>query len=141
MCDAIGRSDMKTDPRFATREARAENAPAMFEEFSKTFQSGKAKAWEARLEAVGVPAGVVNTVPDMLEDPQVKHRGTIKNVPPPTGLNKAMAMVNAAFHLNEGSPGVSGPPPHIGQHTDAVLKEFGFARDDIESLRSAGVIG
>ena len=141
MCNAMGRGDMITDPRFLNREARAENVAAMFEEFSKTFLTGNAHDWEAKLEAVGVPAGVVNTVPDMLETAQVKHRGTILQVPPPTGLNKPMAMVNASFHLNEGSPSIDQPPPHVGQHTDAVLREFGFADADIESLRAEAVIG
>lgn len=62
-------------------------------------------------------------------------------VPPPTGLGKPMAMVNASFHLNEGSPGVDKPPPHVGQHTDAVLREFGFSDTDIGALRAEAVIG
>lgn len=141
MCDVLGRNDIKTDPRFATREARSQNAAAQYEEFSKTFLTGEARDWEAKLEKRGVPAGVVNTIPQALELEQVKHRGTIMQVPPPTGLDKPMAMVNAAFHLNEGSPGVETPPPHVGQHTDAVLGEFGFSEADIDDLRAGAVIG
>jgi crotonobetainyl-CoA:carnitine CoA-transferase CaiB-like acyl-CoA transferase len=141
MCDVLGRDDIKTDPRFATREARAENAVAQYEEFAKTFLTGEARDWEARLEKRGVPAGVVNTIPQALELEQVKHRGTIQHVPPPTGLGKPMAMVNASFHLNEGSPSVESPPPHVGQHTDAVLGEFGFSEADIADLRAGAVIG
>lgn len=141
MCDVLGRDDIKTDPRFATREARAENAVAQYEEFAKTFLTGEARDWEAKLEKRGVPAGVVNTIPQALELEQVKHRGTIQQVPPPTGLGKPMAMVNASFHLNEGSPSVETPPPHVGQHTDTVLGEFGFSEADIADLRAGAVIG
>lgn len=141
MCDALGRADMKTDPRFATREGRAANAVAMYDQFCKTFETGDAHDWERKLEALGVPAGVVNTIPQALELEQVKHRGVIMQVPPPTGLGKPMAMVNASFHLNEGSPGVDKPPPHVGQHTDAVLREFGFSDTDIGALRAEAVIG
>ncbi len=141
MCDVLGRLDIKSDARFATREGRSENANAMYEEFSRTFLTGEAHDWEAKLEKRGVPAGVVNTIPQALELEQVKHRGTIRQVPPPTGLDKPMAMVNASFHLNEGSPGVETPPPHVGQHTDAVLGEFGFSEADIDDLRAGAVIG
>jgi crotonobetainyl-CoA:carnitine CoA-transferase CaiB-like acyl-CoA transferase len=141
MCDALARPEIKTDPRFSTREARAENTQAFYDELAKTFVTGPAQQWEEKLESVGVPAGVVNTVPDMLEDPQVKHRGVVLEVPPPTGLDKSMAMINASFHLNEGSPGVDQPPPHVGQHTDAVLREFGFEAAEIAGLREEGVVG
>jgi formyl-CoA transferase len=141
MCDVADRHDLKVDPRFQTRESRAENAMALYEEFCRTFRTGDAHDWEARMEAVGVPAGVVNTIPDALALDQVKHRGVVKKLPPPRGLDKPMAMVNASFHLNEGSPGVEHGPPHLGQHTDAVLADFGYDTAQIAALREDGVIG
>lgn len=141
MCGVLNRPDIKDNPKFSTREARAENGIALFEELSKTYQTGNAHDWEAKLESVGVPAAVVNTLPETLETEQVKHRGVVMEVPPPEGLDRPMAMVNAAFHLNEGSPGVSTPPPRVGQHTDAVLQQFGFSEADISSLRSDAAIG
>jgi CoA:oxalate CoA-transferase len=141
MCGVLNRPDMVTDPRFADRQARADNAPAMFEELCKTFQTGGARDWVKKLEAVGVPAGVVNTVPEMLEDAQVIHRNVVQQVPPPRGLTKPMSMVNASFHLSEGSPSVDTPPPYLGQHTDQILAEIGLGRIEIEKLRADGVIG
>ena len=141
MCGVLERPDIKDDPRFATREVRAENGAALYETLCETYRTGEAHAWEARLEAVGVPAAVVNTIPEALQLEQVKHRGVLMEVPPPTGLGKPMTMVNASFHLNEGSPGVETPPPHVGEHTDAVLGEFGFSAADIAGLRAEAVIG
>ena len=141
MCDVLGRDDIKADPRFANRELRADNGPALYDDLCKTYATGGAHDWEAKLEAVGVPAGVVNTVPEMLETAQVKHRGTIMQVPPPEGLDKSLAMVNASFRLNEDSPGIDTPPPKVGQHTDAVLRDFGFADAEVAELRSEGVVG
>ena len=141
MCGVLERPDIKDDPRFATREVRAENGAALYETLCETYRTGDAHAWEARLEAVGVPAAVVNTIPEALQLEQVKHRGVLMEVPPPAGLGKPMTMVNASFHLNEGSPGVETPPPHVGEHTDAVLGEFGFSAADIAGLRAEAVIG
>jgi crotonobetainyl-CoA:carnitine CoA-transferase CaiB-like acyl-CoA transferase len=141
MCDVMERPDLKTDPRFAERQTRLENGPQLFEELSKTFLTRPAKDWEKKLEAVGVPAGVVNTVPEMLQNEQVIHRNIVQQVPPPAGLGKAMAMVNASFHLNEGSPSVETPPPHVGQHTDSVLGEVGFSAEEIARLREDGIVG
>ncbi|MCA8929784.1 MAG: CoA transferase [Alphaproteobacteria bacterium] len=141
MCDVLERPDLKTDPRFAERLTRMDNGPALFEELSRTFATRPAKEWEKKLEAVGVPAGVVNTVPEMLRDEQVIHRHVVQTVDPPVGLAKSMAMINAAFHLNEGSPSVVSPPPHVGQHTDQVLGEVGFSSADIAKLREDRVVG
>ncbi len=141
MCDVLGIEHVKQDPRFADREARAENAEALFAILCETYKTGNAKDWEASLEAVGVPAGVVNTVPDMLQTEQVAHRGIVMQVPPPTGLSEPMSMINASFRLNEGSPGIDQPPPHVGQHTDAVLSDFGFSEAEISQLRADGAIG
>jgi len=141
MCDVLERPDLKVDPRFAEILTRIENGPDLFEELAKTFVTRPAKEWEKKLEAVGVPAGVVNTVPDMLRDEQVIHRNIVQQVPPPTGLGKAMAMINASFHLDRGSPSIDQPPPHVGQHTDQVLDEIGFSADEIAHLREDGVVG
>ena len=112
-----------------------------YEELCKTYITAPAKEWEKQLEAVGVPAGVVNTVPEMLQNEQVLHRNVVQQVPPPNGLGKPMSMVNASFHLNEGSPSVETPPPGIGQHTDEILGEIGLSANDITKLRTDGVIG
>lgn len=141
MCDVLERPDIKADPRFAERQARMENGLALYDELSATYATRPAKEWEKKLEAVGVPAGVVNTVPEMLVDDQVVHRNVVQQVPPPKGLQSPMAMVNAAFHLNEGSPSVDSPPPQVGEHTDAVLGEVGFSAAEIAELRAHGVVG
>ncbi len=141
MTDVLERPDLKSDPRFIDRQARADNGLALYDELCKTYATRPAKDWEKKLEAVGVPAGVVNTVPEMLQNEQVVHRNVVQQVPPPTGLGKPMAMVNASFHLNEGSPSVETSPPHVGQHTDTVLGEVGFSADEIARLREEGVVG
>jgi crotonobetainyl-CoA:carnitine CoA-transferase CaiB-like acyl-CoA transferase len=141
MCGVVNRPDLVADPRFADRQGRADHAAALYEELCKTYQTGVARDWVRKLEAVGVPAGVVNTVPEMLDDAQVKHRNVVQQVPPPRGLDKPMAMVNASFHLSEGSPSVDSPPPYLGQHTDEILGEIGLSADAIGKLRREGVVG
>ena len=51
-----------------------------------------------------------------------------------------MKLVGAGFRLAHGSPGIDRPPPMLGEHTDQVLAEAGYAADDIARLREGGIV-
>lgn len=80
LCDLIGRPDLKTDPRFAKREARKMNRGALSDELNAALSCRPAEEWEALLNAVGVPAGCVLTVPQVLREPQLLERGFVETL-------------------------------------------------------------
>ena len=101
--------------------------------------SGCALAVNA-LNAQGVPAGPVLSVPDVLAHPQIAGRemiGTFDDVP---GVDRPVRLARTGMRLDGASPATTTPPPELGADTDIILDELGFGADDIHAFRQAGAI-
>jgi len=92
-----------------------------------------------RLQAAGVPAGVVQSEPDLLADPQLAHRGHwVPTEHPHLGT---LLVERAGFRLSDAESGFSRPGPLLGEHTDAILRELlGLDHAKIARLRENGVL-
>lgn len=89
------------------------------------------------LNALGVPSGPVLTVPQVLDDPQLKDRGMIADV----SIGTEQVQVSAAPVLVEGvRPAPKSSPPTLGQHNVEVWTEAGLSADEISALQNEGVI-
>jgi crotonobetainyl-CoA:carnitine CoA-transferase CaiB-like acyl-CoA transferase len=94
--------------------------------------------WIDSLNAAGVPAGPVYTVPQMMEDPQVQHLQV--TAPLTTSFGKEMLYITPPVTL-ERTPGrVVAPAPNWGEHTDEVLREAGYSDSEIEQFHSQEVV-
>ena len=74
LCGLVGRPDLAADPRFAERETRKQQPRALKALIEEALAGGPAAAWEAKLNKAGVPAGRVLTIPQVLEEEQVRRR-------------------------------------------------------------------
>src|SRR5262249_56364130 len=133
----VGRPDALDDPRFKDWPARTANEPALRDVIETALQEDDARAWEARLTAADVPCGSIWKIEEIVDHPQLAHRDVLQSVDTQYG---SMRLVGAGFRLAHGSPGLDREPPTLGQHTDEVLREAGYATDEIERLRRDGVI-
>jgi crotonobetainyl-CoA:carnitine CoA-transferase CaiB-like acyl-CoA transferase len=98
------------------------------------------REWLDPLEAVGVPCGPTNRVDQVFEDPQVRHRQLLQQLPHP--LAGSVPQVVAPFRLSATPLAFDRPPPLLGEHTEAVLRdELGIAPARLRELAQAGVIG
>ena len=140
LCRVIGRTDLAADPRFAEREARKRNRLALKGEIEQALAKGSAADWATALNAVGVPAGEVLTVPEVLDHPQIRDRGLVRHFDEAPGLDRPIDVVRPGFRLSTGDPGPETPPPVLGQDTDQILGELGYAPADIERLRQERAI-
>ena len=137
----MGREDLSADPRFSERENRFANAAHLREELLKTFATDTARNWEKRLGDAGVPAGAVQTIPQMTTDRQIEERGLVRSGPAPTGLEGEVSTVGAPFLVDGQAAERLRKTPNLGEHTDDVLGALGYDDGRIAALRTAGAIG
>jgi crotonobetainyl-CoA:carnitine CoA-transferase CaiB-like acyl-CoA transferase len=133
----IGRAGALDDPRFKDWAARTANLPALREVIEGALASDDAKTWEVRLTKADVPCSCIWKIDEIVKHPQLESRDVLQTVDSKFG---PMTLVGAGFKLAHGSPGIDRPPPTLGEHTDEILGEAGYAPADIEKLRAAGVI-
>ena len=140
LCRVIDRPALAIDPRFADREARKQNRFVLKGEIEQALFTRSAADWAVALNAAGVPAGEVLSVPAVLAHPQVTARGLIKGFDTVPGLDRAIAVVRPGYRLSGGDPEPLAPPPTLGQHTDAILGELGYDAGAIARLRADGAV-
>ena len=132
---AIGREDLTNDPRFATPDARKVNAAELVRVLDTEFAKRDLEAWRKILDGVGVTFGIVGTVNETLDDRQMRDSGAL--VPFEDG---AHLTVSSPFHIDGVDKVPARRAPAVGQHSEAVLREAGYAADDIARLRGLGVL-
>jgi len=140
LCDIIGLPALKTDSRFAERNARIRNRDVLRSMLEDALQAKSAAEWEKVFNDAGVPAGQILTVPQVVEHPQLEHRQLIKRFSQVEGVGRDVAVPRLGFRLSRDQPDVTTPPPRLGQDTDEVLKASGYTIEEIARLRQDGVI-
>ncbi len=140
LCRSIDRADLFVDGRFAGREQRKANRRALTAEIEAALARESAEFWERELNRVGVPAGRVLTVAQVLQHPQIRERGLLRRFDRVEGLAGPVTVTRAGFRLERDDPAPRCPPPALGEHTDAVLAEAGLLPAEIEELRRQGIV-
>ena len=137
-CRAIGREDLRHDPRFAGLRARRVNAAELIALLDAHFATRPRDAWSDAFDREGVISARVQTVEEVVADPQAAEAELFVDVP--DGHGRTLRMVNspAGFAGTPARP--TGPAPEAGQHTEAVLLEAGYTWDEITALKERGAI-
>jgi formyl-CoA transferase len=133
--EAIGREELADDPRFATKQARHENASALVGELDAVFATRDMPEWRRVLDTVGVTFGVVGKVDDVADDAQMRAIGAL--VP---FADDDVLTVSSPFQLAGEAKVAPRRAPSLGQHSEVVLREAGYDADEIGRLRGLGVI-
>jgi len=138
-CTAVERPELARDSRFDTEARRVEHHEMLIPLLNQLFGTRPVEEWLKRFESAGVPAGRIKTVAEVCESPHLKARGMIASLSHPTAGRVTMMGVPVVLHETPGQ--VTTPPPLLGQHTDAILKNLlGMSGKTIARLRSEGVI-
>ncbi len=139
LCDAMGRPEWKSDPRYATHEARGAHQVELDEAIAQWVGSLPAEEVLRVLDRHGVPCGPVYNAAEVLADPHYRARGSLVEVDNP-GVGR-VTMQAPVPRLGETPLPVPGPAPELGEHTDRVLQDLlGLSAEDVARLREAGVV-
>jgi len=140
LCRVLDRPELAADPRYADNAGRSTHRDALIAELAASVaRRGSAELLDA-LQAAGLPAGPVNTIPEILADPQVAARGLRHELKRPDGT--PVAVLGFPAKLSATPAQYRHAPPRAGADTEAVLREdFGLERTELERLRAAGAIG
>jgi crotonobetainyl-CoA:carnitine CoA-transferase CaiB-like acyl-CoA transferase len=138
MLAALERTDIAADIRFAKRPDRIKNFQALIALLRPVFAARTRGEWMERLAAHDVPSAPVHSIPEAMDDPEVKHLGIFYDYEHPrfgklTGMHRSIRIDGE----RETDPL---PPPALGEHTERVLRDGGFEQAEIAELRRAGIV-
>lgn len=128
------------DPRFADREARKLHRDELRRLIEAPLAGHDAEHWERVLNACGVPAGRVLSVPNAVALPQLAERHLFRTFDDVPGLERPLTVTDTGFLFAEVGRVPVGPPPRLGEHTGEILAEIGVSTADLEALRGEGIV-
>ena len=130
---------MVEDARFLTNTARTLNQKQLKAILNQIFPTQTVAQWIAALDAAGIPCGPINSIDQLLEDPQVKARNMIVDVIHPVAGH--LRMPGLPIKLSDTPGEVFRAAPLLGQHTEEILAELlGFSADRVAALRASHAI-
>lgn len=132
LCEAMGKPELADDPRFADNKSRVVNLAILHPIISECLLTRDLKDWLQDLETRGVPCGPINTIPMVFEDPQIKHRRMLRELPHPAA--GTVKQVVSPMNFKNAPLSFDRPPPMLGEHTKDVLRELGLPVDEAEKV-------
>ena len=140
LAEHIGRCDLIVNPDFFSREKRKENRFRLKAEIETVLTKKQAKKWIEELNKIGVPAGPVLSIPEILEHPQILDRGLISEIESTINLEKKIKILKSAIIFDGKHPDTKGTPPSLGADNNQIYLDLGYDESDIKVLEEEGVI-
>jgi crotonobetainyl-CoA:carnitine CoA-transferase CaiB-like acyl-CoA transferase len=138
LCDLLGLSDMKEDPRFDTNAQRVANRELVAQRLCSVLAEQDASQWQTLLVDNGIPSAQINSFADVLNHPHTTARGILTDVE--SERFGPMRTVAQPIKFDGHRSLEKAPPPAHGEHTRSILADLGYTDDQIQALHRRGVI-
>jgi crotonobetainyl-CoA:carnitine CoA-transferase CaiB-like acyl-CoA transferase len=135
-CRAAGRDDLLDDRRFASLASRLANIDALYVTLAVEIAKRSTADWLETLERAGVPATPVRTLEELLDDPHLLETGFWQTHEHPS--DGTMRVPSPASRFSRTPADVRRLAPRLGEHTREVLREAGYADDEVDALCAVG---
>jgi len=145
-CQTLGDETLAQRPQYRTAAARLQHRDALNAEIERHLADRTSAEWVERFNRAGVPCGPIYAIDQVFADPQVRHLGIAQKVGGKAGgkgggkAKPGLTLVGQPVSLSRTPSRLAAPPPKLGEHTGAVLKEFGFSAREIKALRAAKAV-
>lgn len=137
-CQAVGLTAYQDDPRFRTNADRVRNRTDLIPVIEKRLSTLSTEELLKVLDEAGIPCGVIATIDQVFENPQVKHLGLRRKVQHPKAGE--ISLTAPPYRMDKTPPEIRRAPPFLGQHTEEVLSDLGYSREEIAELTRRGAL-
>jgi len=127
-----------SDPRFADLAARTKHIDDVYRLAGEALATRTTAEWLALLDDMEIPAGPVNALADLVNDPHLAAIGFFRHVKHPT--EGAIVMPDIPLRFSDSPAEISRLPPRFGEHGREILRELGLSCEDIDALAAAGAV-
>ncbi|HUH61202.1 MAG TPA: CoA transferase [Candidimonas sp.] len=140
LCSILELDALTVDPRFLTNAERMQNRHVLKELLEQSLKRRTRMEWTPIMIEHGIPAGPINKLDDVFNDPQVLACNLVQSVMHPTLGELKQVGLPVSLSQADNSSSVRLPPPLFGEHTNSVFLNYGFSPDEIERLLEQQVI-
>ena len=138
LCSLLALEEMIQDPRYGSNRERVLRREEVRQRVEERLAMRPVAEWCEMLQQKEIPCGPIYSVPEMLEDEQMRARSFImEQEHPAAGILRTLA---CPIHLSETPASYRLPPPLLGQHTDQVLAELGYSAEEVAHLRATRAV-
>ncbi|TBH17527.1 CaiB/BaiF CoA transferase family protein [Thermus thermamylovorans] len=137
LCQVLGLAELQE--RFPQNAKRVENREEVVEAVSAVLKARPRAYWLDRLKEAGVPAAPVNNLAEAFQDPQAEARGAVWTLRHPL-LGPMPTLASPLRFLSRTPAAPTLPPPLLGEHSEAVLREAGFTPEEVQALVEKGTV-
>ncbi|ADZ71315.1 CaiB/BaiF CoA transferase family protein [Polymorphum gilvum] len=137
LCGVLGNPPFASDPAYATNAGRVAGRDALVPQIAALTRTFTRDDLLAQLEQVGVPAGPINTVADVFDDPQVRHRAMKVDLPAPGTAAGTLATVRTPIRFSDSTLTIDRAAPRLGEHTGEILAEIGWTTPATQTANDA----
>jgi CoA:oxalate CoA-transferase len=139
LCSLLETPDLIDDPRFNTGPKRTRHHAELEPLLNAAFRRRPTAAWLELLLEAGIPCGPIQGVDQVVSDPQVAHRGMIREVTQRTA--GTLPIADSPVRMSRSETGIKGPPPDFGEHTLDILHELlGLSGSEVAALVERGIV-